>query len=428
MTQTNHPPVLLTVAGYYGTLAAARCLGRAGIPVTVADPRLLAPARWSRFATRRVSCPSVDEPERFVEWLLRFGEREPGHVLYPTSDDVAWLLSSHRDALAPHFRLFQPPLEVLRGLLDKRELFAACQDVGIDAPPTYFPNDERELEEIGRRVPFPLLLKPTTQVLHRSHHKGIMVASRDALLPSYRVFHANNQYHPWLLEQLPGAGRPMLQTFYAHAARSIYSVAGFIDAAGEGGVVALGAKKVLQRPRKLGIGLCFEEAALRPELVAALSALCRRVGYFGVFEAEFIDVDGRFLLIDFNPRFYSQMAFEIDRGLPLPLLAYEAALGRGDALRDTRSAVRARGTPARGQVYTHRFILELMTRAQRLAGKMSAAEARHWRRWCEAHRGRVSDAVVDRGDWLPAVVDVASTAYGYGRHPRAFMRSMILDR
>jgi len=40
----------------------------------------------------------------------------------------------------------------------------------------------------------------------------------------------------------------------------------------------------------------------------------------------------------------------------------------------------------------------------------------------------VSDAVADRGDWLPAVVDVASTAYGYGRHPRAFVRSMVLDR
>ena len=58
-----NPPVLLTVASYYGTLAAARCLGRHGISVTVADPGYFAPASWSRFATRRLQCPALDSSE-----------------------------------------------------------------------------------------------------------------------------------------------------------------------------------------------------------------------------------------------------------------------------------------------------------------------------------------------------------------------------
>ena len=33
------------------------------------------------------------DPQRFMDWLLRFGEREPGHVLYPTSDDLAYLFA-----------------------------------------------------------------------------------------------------------------------------------------------------------------------------------------------------------------------------------------------------------------------------------------------------------------------------------------------
>ncbi len=426
----GRPPVLLTVASYYGTLAAARCLGRAGIPVTMADPRLMAPARWSRFVTRRERCPAVEEPERFIEWLLDFGKRSPGHVLYPASDDEAWVISRHRDALAENFRLFQPSLDVIHRLLDKRELLAACQRLGIDTPTTYFPRNERELLKVGENASFPLLLKPITQVLLPSHHKGLMVPDHASLRAKYDAFRAMTSLHPWVLEHTRGIDMPMLQEFRAEAACGIYSVSGFMEASGDEGVLALASVKVLQRPRKLGIGLCFEEATLQPEIENALTALCRDVGYYGVFEAEFIEADGRFLLIDFNPRFYSQMAFEIDRGLPLPLLAYESALGRRDALSAARKALRARRPVdvSSGRVYTHRFLLRLMTTLQRLSGKMSAAEASHWREWYRSHRGRLSEAVIDSDDRLPGFVDLVTTLGAYGRHPRAFVRSMVLDQ
>jgi predicted ATP-grasp superfamily ATP-dependent carboligase len=423
------PPVLLTVASYYGTLAAARCFGRAGIPVTMADSRFMAPARWSRFVTRRERCPAVEEPENFIEWLLDFGRRSPGHVLYPTSDDAAWVLARHRDVLAEHFRMFSPPLRTIHALLDKRELFTICQELGIDAPATYFPRGTQDLDRIAREASFPLLLKPTTQVLMPSHHKGLMVPDAESLASRFESFRAFGRYHPWIIEHSPDIAVPMLQEFRPEAASGIYSVAGFMGASDTGGVLALAAMKVLQRPRKLGIGLCFEEVPLRADIAAALTAICRRIGYHGVFESEFIEANGRYLLIDFNPRFYSQMAFEIDRGLPLPLLAYEGALGGDAALAAARRTLRDRATTASTKrVYTHQFLLRLMTRVQQLSGRMSTAEATRWREWYRAHRGRVSDAVLDRDDRMPRLIDLANTVYAYGRHPRAFIRSMVLDR
>jgi predicted ATP-grasp superfamily ATP-dependent carboligase len=391
--------------------------------VTAADAEWLAPARWSRFVTRRIKCPDVSTPERFIEWLLRFGEREPGHVLCPTSDDVAWLYSEYRDALSSSFRLYQPSAETLRLLLDKKELYAACEAVGLGVPLTYFPESEGDAAAIAREASFPILIKPATQVLRRGHVKGVGVHRREELLPAYRSYTAANTYHPWLANRMPTADRPMLQAFHPEAAQSIHSVAGFVDASGEA-LVALAAKKVLQRPRTLGIGLCFEEAPLRSDLTAALGALCRRVGYFGVFEAEFIDTAEGCLLIDFNPRFYSQMSFEIDRGLPLPLLAYEAALGRDTAL----EAALACDPAPQGRAYTHRFILALMTRVQRLAGRMTREESEVWHRWLEAHRGRITDAIADPDDRLPAVMSIARSLYGYASHPRVTVRSMVLNR
>ncbi len=47
---------------------------------------------------------------------------QPGHVLYPTSDDVAWPVASHSEALSRLFRLYTPPIESLVRLLDKARL------------------------------------------------------------------------------------------------------------------------------------------------------------------------------------------------------------------------------------------------------------------------------------------------------------------
>src|SRR4051812_3312709 len=94
------PPVLLANPDFYGTLAATRSLGERGIPVYIADDRLLGVSRWSRHATRALRAPSLADPARFIEWLRGVGSREPGIVLYPTSDEAAYLYALHRDELS----------------------------------------------------------------------------------------------------------------------------------------------------------------------------------------------------------------------------------------------------------------------------------------------------------------------------------------
>src|SRR5438128_1678960 len=109
-------PFLLTSANLLGTLAAVRCLGRCGIPTTVADSGLLRRAMWSTYASRRART-AAHEPDVYLEWLLDFGARNPGHVLYPTDDETAWLLSLHREALSRHYTMYSPPFESIRRLL-----------------------------------------------------------------------------------------------------------------------------------------------------------------------------------------------------------------------------------------------------------------------------------------------------------------------
>lgn len=422
---SSTPPVLLTAGQAYGTLAAARCLGRAGVPVTLAEAYRLAPARWSRHVTRRVRCPDPSDTAAFLAWLLDFGAASPGHVLLPSTDEVAWLAAENQAALAGRFHLVPVPFAAVDDLLDKRSLHEHCGAVGLDVPETRFPRSEEEAAALAAEVGFPLVLKPRTQILLDSHSKGVLVESAPDFAPRWRDFLAGNHHGERLVARKPDVVWPMLQRYYPAARRSIYSLSGYAAGGEIAGVRA--ARKIFQRPRKLGIGLCFEEAELDAGLVARVGALCARVGYRGVFEVELVQDGSRSVLIDFNPRFYGQMAFDIDRGLPLPRLAYADALGDAASFASLAAGASAR-PPAPPRVYVHRFLFELMLRAQASSGRLAPDEERRWRGWWTSHRAAATDAVADPRDPAPWLADVTSHVAAIARHPRWFVRSVLLDQ
>jgi D-aspartate ligase len=339
MTLTS-TPVLLADATWYGTLAAVRDLGSRGVPVIVAYDEWIAPARWSRHARSVIRCPSTKDADRFVGWLHDFGAGNPGCVLYPTSDEVAFFLGAHRDSLARLFRLFTPALGTLLDVLDKHRLAAAAARSGLASPATWIPADEAALLRLVGELPLPVLIKPRTQVLSRLPGKVVRVDAREDIVAAWRRVTSAN-LNQRVIPRADDVDVPIIQRYHAVSER-IYTVDGFVGPSGEI-VAAAACVKCLQLPRRSGPGMCFESAELDPALLAGLRRLCADTGYVGVFDAEFV-IDGEDkLLIDFNPRFYNHMAFEIDRHLPLPWLAYLAALGDRDAF---LRAVGSLGTPS----------------------------------------------------------------------------------
>ncbi len=419
-------PIFLANADYYGTLAATRALGARGIPVYVGSERRLAASAWSRHATKVLRCPSFAESERFVDWLADLGAREPGIVLVPTSDEAAFLYALHRERLEASFVMCGPPIEAIVEVLDKKRLYETAVRAGLEVPPTWFPETDGDVEQIAREAPFPLLIKPRTQVLSRTHSKGVRVTNRADLVPLYRKFAVQSRYGKALLERVPDAARPMVQAYVPDAQTQIYVLAAFLDRTGEF-FAARSGMKIFQRPRTLGIGLCFEEAPLEPQIAEGARKLARLAGYYGLFQLEFIRIGGRSLLIDYNPRFYNQLSFDMARGLPLSDLAYESARGHDDAVLRLLSQVEA-DRPDGGFVFCNEFGLELLLATQRAAGRMSRADVQRWRQWRADHRERLINPVATFDDALPVAADVASQLLECVRHPRAFWRNVVLDR
>ncbi len=416
--------VLLLGADYYGTLAAVRAYGRAGIPVTVADENIKARAFASRYATSTLVHPPLARPEELVDWLLAYGEKHPGTLLYPPNDHFCWLFAAEAPRLAKVFGMFCPGEEAILTLLDKMRLHEACAAVGIEVPETHGLAGP-EADGLAARLRYPVLLKPRTQVFLESGVKGLIVPDRAALAKELARYRQLVRFHRVLTDRHPEIEEPMVQEYLPAAETSIFSVSGFVGK--DGTMVARAAMKVLQRPRKIGIGLCFEGRELEPSLVAKLGALCQKVGYYGTFEAEFIATGDRHLLIDFNPRFYSQMGFDIARGASLPMLIWHAT--RGDDVALAKEIERAHAWRSSGrEVYCHKTLLDLVLTLQGLSGEMSRDEVRGWRRWYADHREAATDAVRDPDDRKPAVVDAVSWGRTFLRHPRAFVRSFVLNR
>ncbi len=420
------PPALLVGADFfYGTLAATRAFGRAGIPVVVADRNVSAPACWSRYVRRRKVCPSSLEPEQLIDWLLGIGRDEGAHVLCPTNDDTAWLFSRYRDVLGTRHYMYQPGVDAVYQVVNKWKLFELCERVGMPTPRTWFPRSDDELERVCDEARFPVLIKPMTQVLFPPRSKGLKVSNPAGLKDAYS--RESTEEHCELLRRFdPTVGGLLVQEFIAEAAESIYGLSGFVDDSGN--VAGLRASvKVLQRPKRLGVGLCFEKAAVREDLAEKIERLSKLCGYRGIFEVEFISTEEGPALIDFNPRFYNQMAFDIDRGATLPLMSYHAALGQWSQVQRLCEQAAVFNDEAPG-IFTHSFALEVLLRSQRLSGVLHETEEKQWREWYAQHGTERTDAVHDPEDWVPGAIDTFRLAFHYVLHPRAFLRSVAFSR
>ena len=183
--------------------------------------------------------------------------------------------------------------------------------------------------------------------------------------------------------------------------------------------VARGTRKLLQWPRRAGVGILFEDAPVGDELARGIQRMCERAGFFGVFEAEFVRSGDDLVLIDFNPRFFGQMGFDVARGLPAPFLVYLAALGDTVGLKaavETAQRWRATGPIRFGNLTA----LRLTRAAERVVGRTLDPWANG-----ASHGVLQLDASVDPDDWLPGVLDGVKQVAGAMIHPRAVLRAAI---
>lgn len=413
--------VLLTSGSYYGTLAAARLYYLSGIPVVLADSDPLNFSRFSKAVNRYVESPSTNDLAYYAKWLIDFGMAYPGLFLYPTSDDHCWVIAKYRDKLQKCFVFQYPEFSVIRSILDKRSLYQMAATAGIDVLPSFDPNELNGVND--PRLKYPLILKPRTQAGLRSKLKGIVVPSPKELPAQLKKFREHCIYDADVIADLPDIAEPIIQQFFHTARINTYSMSGYLSADGEHFMIQA-TNKVLQNPPLIGVGLCFQSAALHDKLAEKIRQFCQSIGYYGVFEVEFLREQGeggeKLMLMDFNPRFYGQMEFDISRGLPLPLCPIYELLNRSQRLGEHHQQLKTR--PFNELRFRHRALLLILLCTQFIGGRISFKIWRHWMAWV---RKPGFDPIARRDDIWPLAMDLCHIVIRFVRHPRSSFKQFF---
>ena len=300
--------LVLDVAWVNG-LAAIRSLGRAGIAVLAVDHRASALGFRSRYAQ---SVPSPDpavEPEAFVEALAA---QEPG-VLLPTHDPPLNAVARYRNRL-DGFRFPFPSWEVLERIQDKRFQLETATEAGVDVPETRYPQSAAEARAAGDELGYPVLVKPAHPVgFKRKFNRQAFRAESAAEVD--RAYGDAEDFAPMVQELIPGGDD------------ELYSLGSYLREDGEP-LGLFSGRKILQVPPL--VGTCrVGESIWVEEVVDAGLRLLRALRFHGISQVEFKrdPRDGRYKLMEVNPRLWQWHGLAAACGVDVPLIAYRDLTG-----------------------------------------------------------------------------------------------------
>lgn len=288
-------PAAVVDVGWVNGLAAIRSLGRAGVRVLAVDHRPSALGFRSKYAERFLAPDPFTDETRFAAFVRALGDV----VAFPTHDDSLNALARHADDL--EIRTPFPPWNVLERVQSKRLQLETAHEAGVDIP---------ALEPST----FPVIVKPDRSVEFKRRYRR-------------QAFRCDT---PAELEEAVAKTEEfgaIVQEFVPGGDDALYTVGSYLTREGRALGVFCG-RKLRQTPP--GIGTCrVGEAVWVPEAVDAALHLLREFGYYGLSQVEFKrdPRDGRFRLMEINPRLWQWHGLATACGVDLPRLAYEDLTG-----------------------------------------------------------------------------------------------------
>ena len=301
-------PAAVVDVGWVNGLAAIRSLGRAGIRVLAVDHRPSALGFRSRYAERFLSADWQADPNRFIASIRALGEV----VVFPTHDGQLNLIAQHLgdlQVLAPF-----PDWEILERVQSKRAQLEQAVLTGVAVPETRHPVTAAEARAAADEIGLPVLVKPEQHVgfKQRFRRQAFRCETMEEVDEAYT---RSEEFEPMVQELIPGGDD------------TLYTVGSYLDRNGRPLGVFSG-RKLRQTPP--GVGTCrVGEALWVQDAVDAALRLLAAFDYFGLSQVEFKrdPRDGKFKLMEINPRLWQWHSLAAACGVDLPRIAYADLAG-----------------------------------------------------------------------------------------------------
>lgn len=312
---------ILVICGFNQCgVETVRSLARAGhrveVAITLANHRLRL-QRWfaSRYARRRIIVPHPREnPGGFQEKLLDLCCGRKYDVVLPAGEESTLALSEMQAALQPHTTTPLDAMDRVALVHDKFLLHRTLRDAGFTLPRLYEYDGIDQLSSMD--FEFPVVVKARK-------HSGVFsgtryVTDREGLLSAVREFERQPSPHPTISD----FSRPFIQEYIPgtiHDADCLYR---------RGSVRAMMTDhRKIMYPSSGGISVTAVTTH-EPELATYARNILDFLKWHGLCEVEVKrdSRDGRYKLIEINPRLWGQLGLSIKAGIAFPAKACEIAV------------------------------------------------------------------------------------------------------
>jgi len=302
----------VVLGGWAAGLAVIRALASAGVPVVAVCHSRGEPGLVSRYASPRLVGPHPEDAEdEFVEFLLELGERYPGALLVPTTDEGVTAVARHKRALVERFAVACMDHEIVERFLDKWETAQLAERHGVPAPLTFIPESMADLERRRDQLAYPCVVKPRdSHLFYRVFGKKMdKVEGFDELVAAWRAADAAG-LRVLVQEFVPGPdSHGANYNAYVHDGRV---------------AVACTAQRLRSTPPQIGFPRAVVSRSL-PQLAAPAGRLLAGMGVEGFANVEFKrDArDGVYKLMEVNGHHNLSGHLSVRCGVNFPLIQYD---------------------------------------------------------------------------------------------------------
>jgi predicted ATP-grasp superfamily ATP-dependent carboligase len=380
----NKIGVVIT-GGDFQALGVLRTFARKGIPVMVLDSDHCI-SRYSRFKKRFIRSPKLSDEKSYINFLTDLAKKEgiKGWVIFPNSDEAVYILSKYKNVLEESYRIPTPRWEVIQHLYIKKNTYQLAEKMNIPIPKTYYPGNIEELVRLN--LNYPVVIKPSIRdhFYNKVKIKAFLIKNKEKLVRIYQD-----------VCLIIDPSEVLVQEFIPGGPKHLYSFCPFFK--DHKVITAIMGRRSRQHPMDFGHASTFVEIVEIPELQEISERFLKAIDFYGIAEVEFMKDprDGRYKLIEVNPRVWGWHTLAIAAGVDLPFILYQDMIGEEIEV----------CPPLKGIKWV-RLITDIPTVFLEIfRGNMKTSD------YIKSMKGKKEDAVFSFNDPLPFFVEILMTPY-----------------
>ena len=384
MKNKQQNPVVI-LGGNINGLGIVRSFQKTSIPVFVLihDKDFI---RFSRFC-KAFMCPDPQN-EEFIPFLKSFCRSLPAKpIVFATSDVFLMPLIHSKKDLENEALIPTCEQELFDKLIEKKYLYSFAEQVGVDCPKTKCIQANQLNLKIEEDMRYPLIVKPSVNIIFRK------VFGQKALL-------VNNKEELWSLikklDETKYDDSLIVQEYIPGDMTTLYTITSYVDKRHEVRGYSIG-HKIRQYPAKTGTitsGLVEHVE----DILEMSKRFVKEVEFYGIsnIEYKYDERDGKYKLMEINPRTGIWNLSVLESGINLPLMAYNDILGR--AIQDEYNK--------EGRLIWAYTIFDLLTSVNARSNQRDGATSISYKQWRSSLKGcRKVDAIFKWYDPMPSVIN-----------------------